>query len=173
MSIFDKKERNPETIINIGEIVLSFGEEKPHKPKLRPHLSFNLLINNTNFNFMAQVSTLTLTSTAPVTLNMTVTDGPGGPEIAGTLSGLGYTPVDATQDIAVVDPAVATSVDVHAVTNTGGTTVAGSGTFVSTLTKTNPDGTTSPAFSGTVTGSLVLVNNIPVAVLNPVLTFNQ
>lgn len=172
MSIFTKKEHQPETVINIGEIFINLGEEKPHKPspKHRPHLAFNILIHNTNFNFMAQISTLTLTSAAPVTLSMTVVDANNGnAEIAGTLSGLTYTPADPAQDIAVVDPAVATEVDVHAVTNTGGTTVAASGTFVSTLT--NTDGT--PAFSGTVTGSLVLVNNIPVAVLNPVLAFNQ
>jgi len=119
---------------------------------------------------MSQVTTLTLLSTAPVTLFMTVVDANNNnAEIAGVLSGLSYTPADPAQDIAVVDPDNALDVDVHAVTNTGGTTVTGSGTFVSTLT--NPDGT--PAFSGTVTGQLVLVNNVPVAVLNPVLAFNQ
>lgn len=142
----------------------------PPENKMRPVLAFNLLINNTNFNFMAVVKNLTLTSTAPVTLNMTVTDGDGGPEIAGVLSGLSYAPADPAQDIAVVDPAVATEVDVHAVTNTGGTTVTGSGSFTSTLL--GVDGKT-PAFTGTVTGQLILVNNIPVKVLNPVLAFNQ
>jgi len=151
----------------LGELL---EEEREDRKRLHPILAFNIFVNNTNFTFMAAVSTLTLTSTAPVTLNMTVTDGPGGPEIAGTLTGLTYTPADPTQDIAVVDPTVATEVDVHAVTNTGGTTVTGSGSFTSTLLGT--DGKT-PAFSGTVTGQLVLVNNIPVKVLNPVLTFNQ
>lgn len=138
--------------------------------KIRPVLSFQIFNQNKNFNFMAQVTNLTLTSTAPVTLHMTVVDANNNnAEIAGVLSGLSYNPADAAQDIAVVDPANALDVDVHAVTNTGGTTVTGSGTFVSTLT--NTDGT--PAFSGTVTGQLILVNNIPVKVLNPVLAFNQ
>lgn len=168
MSIFDKKERNPETIVNIGEIIINFGEERPHK--LKPKLAFNHFNNNKNFNYMAQITSLTLISTAPVTLSMTVVDANNGnAEIAGTLTGLTYTPADPAQDIAVVDPAVATEVDVHAVTNTGGTSIAASGTFVSTLTKA--DGT--PAFSGSVTGTLALVNNVPVAVLNPVLAFNQ
>ena len=119
---------------------------------------------------MAIVSNLTLTSTAPVTLSMTVVDSNNGnAEIAGTLSGLAYVATDPSQDIAVVDPTVATEVDIHAVTPSGGTTITATGTFVSTLLKA--DGT--PAFSGTVTGTLVLVNNVPVAVLNPVLAFNQ
>jgi hypothetical protein len=155
-----------QTLANTLEKVL----EKHPGHKICPILVFNIFENNKNFNFMAVVKTLTLTSTAPVTLNMTVTDGDGGPEIAGVLSGLTYAPADPTQDIAVVDPTVATEVDVHVVSNTGGTTVTGTGTFVSTLL--GPDGKT-PAFSGPVTGTLVLVNNIPVKVLAPVLAFNQ
>ena len=173
MSIFGHHEKDkPEPSVFIETLIVNFGEEKPHhpKPKIRPRLVFNLFNQNKNFNYMAIVSTLMLTSTAPVTLSLSVADANNGnTPIAGTLSGLTYTPSDPSQDLAVVDPSDATEVDVHAVTNTGGTTVAASGTFVSTLTKT--DGT--PAFSGTVTGSLVLVNNIPVAVLNPVLVFNQ
>lgn len=61
------------------------------------------------------------------------------------------------------------SVDIHAVVPQGGTAVVANGNFVSTLTK--DDGT--PYFSGAITGTLVLVNNIVVAVLNPVLAFNQ
>lgn len=137
---------------------------------IRPILAFQIFNQNKNFNFMAQVTTLTLTSTAPVTLSMTVVDANNNnAEIAGTLSGLTYSVSDASQDVAVVDPANPLEVDIHAVTNTGGTSVVGSGTFVSTLKDTNGN----PAFSGTVTGTLVLVNNIPVAVLNPVLAFNQ
>lgn len=176
MSIFDHHDKD--SFIFIENLIINFGEEEHHhhkpKPKIRPRLVFNLFNSNTNLTFMAQVTTLTLVSPAPVALSMTVADANNGnAPIAGTLSGLTYTPADPTQDIAVVDPSDATEVDVHAVTNTGGTTVAASGTFVSTLTITNPDGSTSPAFSGTVTGSLILVNNIPVAVLNPILVFNQ
>lgn len=172
MDLFGKKEHFPSTIINIEKIIVNLDKhsEHNHDCKIAPSLVFNILINNKNLNFMPQVTSLTLTSTAPVTLSMSVVDANNGnTPIAGTLSGLTYTPSDPSQDLAVVDLNDATEVDVHAVTNTGGTTVAASGTFVSTLTKT--DGT--PAFSGTVTGSLVLVNNIPIAVLNPVLVFNQ
>jgi hypothetical protein len=169
MSLFDHK---PETVINIeGDLIINFGEEKPHHHHrhIKPILAFNILIHNTNFNYMAIVTNLTLTSVAPVTLNMTVTDGPNGPQIAGVLSGLAYN-VDATQDIAVVDPNDPLSVDIHSVAPQGGSTVTGTGNFVSTLL--GSDGVT-PAFSGTVTGTLVLVNNVVVAVLNPVLAFNQ
>lgn len=167
-------EENKEPFVFIETLIINFGEETPHhqkpKHKIRPHLVFNIHFNNKNFNLMAQVTNLTLTSTAPVTLSMTVVDANNAnTPIAGVLSGLTYN-ADATQDIAVVDPADPLSVDIHAVTPQGGSTVTGTGNFVSTLL--GPDGTT-PAFSGTVTGTLVLVNNIPVAVLNPVLAFNQ
>ena len=169
-SYLEQKHHHPDEhpYILIENLTINVGEEKPQP--LRPKLAFNIFSNNKNFNFMALITgPLTLTSTAPVTLNMTVVDANNNNAlIAGTLSGLAYVPADPTQDIAVVDPTVATEVDVHAVTNTGGTTVTGTGTFVSTL-QTNGV----PAFSGTVTGTLVLVNNIPVAVLNPVLAFNQ
>lgn len=145
-------------------------ERHRHHSNMRPTLIFKLFFNNKNFHSMSQVQNLTLISTAPVALFMAVVDANNNnAPIAGTLTNLVYTPADPTQDIAVVDPNDDTEVDVHAVTNTGGTTVAASGNFVSTLQK--DDGT--PAFSGSVTGQLVLVNNIPVAVLNPVLTFNQ
>lgn len=137
---------------------------------IRPVLAFQIFNQNKNFNYMAIVSNLTLTSTAPVTLSMTVVDANNGnAEIAGVLSGLTYSVSDPSQDVAVVDPTNPLEVDIHAVSNSGGSSVTGSGTFVSTLKDTNGN----PAFSGTVTGTLVLVNNIPVAVLNPVLAFNQ
>lgn len=164
--IIDKLLRNEFHLIELlGRLI----PVQPPPDKIRPILAFTYFFNNTNLNFMAQVKSLTLTSTAPVTLSMTVVDANTGAEIAGVLSGLSYTPDDAAQDIAVPDPADPLEVDVHAVTNSGGTNVTGSGNFVSTLLK--DDGT--PAFSGTITGTLVLVNNIPVAVLNPVLAFNQ
>lgn len=165
--IIDKLLRNESDLIELlGRLI----PEQSQPGKIRPILSFKLFINNKNFNFMAQIKSLTLISTAPVTLSVTVVDATTGIEIAGVLSGLAYNPADATQDIAVVDPVNPLDVDVHAVSNTGGTTVTGTGNFVSTLK--GADGVT-PAFSGTVTGTLVLVNNIPVAVLNPVLAFNQ
>lgn len=170
MGIFDKKEHHPETVINIDKIIVNLGDEPHHGHKICPRLAFNILIHNTNFNYMSVVSTLTLTSTAPVTLSMTVVDKTSGTVIAGVLSGLSYTPADATQDIGVVDPSNALEVDVHAVTPTGGTNLVANGTFVSTLL--GSDGVT-PAFSGPVTGTLVLVNNVVISVLNPVLAFNQ
>lgn len=167
MSIFGHA--RPEPSIFIENIIINFGEEKPHR--LRPKLAFNIFNSNKNFNFMGQITKLTLVSTAAVTLSMTVVDANNGnAPIAGTLSGLSYVPGDSSQDLAVVDPNDPLSVDVHAVSNGGGTNLVATGNFVSTLQK--PDGT-GPAFSGTVTGTLVIVNNIPVAVLNPVLAFNQ
>lgn len=156
-----------ETILEqeLEEIIDEFDNSR-----IRPILAFQIFENNKTFNCMAVVTNLTLTSTAPVTFNMTVLDANNNnTPIAGVLSGLSYN-ADATQDIAVVDPNDPLSVDIHAVAPQGGTTVTGTGNFVSTLLGT--DGKT-PAFSGTVTGTLVLVNNIPVAVLKPILAFNQ
>lgn len=122
---------------------------------------------------MSIVSNLTLTSLAPQPFKMVVVDANNGNlPIAGVLSNLLYN-ADAAQDIAVLDPNDPLSVDIHAVALQGGTTVTGTGQFVSTAVNTNPGGTSSPVFSGPVTGTLVLVNNIVVAILNPVLTFNQ
>jgi len=147
-------------------ITLEWVEDK----KIRPILAFNYFNSNKNLNFMAQVTTLTLTTTSPVELRMSVVDANNNnAEIAGVLSGLSYN-ADTTQDIAVTDPSDPLSVDIHAVSLQGGTTVTGIGNFVSTALQT--DGVT-PVFSGTVTGTLVLVNNIVIAVLNPVLAFNQ
>lgn len=120
---------------------------------------------------MSIVSNLTLTSVAPQTFKMVVVDANNNNlPIGGVLSGLSYNPDDATQDVAVTDPSDPLSVDIHAVSLQGGTKVTGTGQFVSTALQ--PDNVT-PLFSGTVTGTLVLINNIVVAVLNPVLTFNQ
>jgi hypothetical protein len=140
------------------------------KRQIQPILVFTFFVNNKNFNFMSIVTNLTLTSVAPVTLNMVVGDANNNnAPIAGVLSNLTYN-VDATQDIAVVDSANPLEVDIHAVSLQGGSTVTATGTFVSTALQA--DGKTL-LFSGTVTGTLVLVNNISVVVLNPVLTFNQ
>lgn len=167
MHLFEHK---PDTVINIeGDLVINFGEERPRK--IKPTLVFNYFINNTNFNSMAVISSLTLTSTAPVTLNMTVIDQNGN-QIAGTLSGLSYAVGDPTQDIAVVDPTVATEVDIHAVSLTGGTGVTPTGTFVSTAFQS--DGVT-PVLSGTVTGpALALTNAVVVPpTVTGTLVFNQ
>jgi hypothetical protein len=157
-------------IILLMTIIIIFEERFEKKCHIRPELVFTHLHHHKNFNYMAIISSLTLTSVAPVTLSMSVVDANNNNAlIAGTLSGLAYTPTDSAQDIAVPDLTVATDVDIHAVTDTGGTTITAIGTFVST--SLNPDGT--PKVNGKVTGTLVLVNNIPVAVLNPVLAFNQ
>ena len=154
----------------LTEIIKIFVAGGGKLNKLKPKLVFNLFNKNKNYSFMAQVTNLTLTSVAPVELSLTVVDANNSnAPIAGVLSGLSYA-VDATQDIAVVDATDPLSVDIHAVSLQGGSTVTGTGTFVSTALQA--DGIT-PLFSGTVTGTLVLVNNIPVVVLNPVLAFNQ
>ena len=154
--------------ILIENLTINVGEEKPHQ--IRPKLAFLIYVNNKNLNSMPQVTNLTLTSVAPVELSMTVVDANNNnAPIAGVLSGLTYA-VDATQDIAVQDATDPLSVDIHAVSLQGGSTVTGSGTFVSTALQSD---NVTPLFTGTVTGTLVLVNNIVVAVLNPVLAFNQ
>jgi hypothetical protein len=95
----------------------------------------------------------------------------GNALVAGALTGLAYTPADPTQDLAVVDPTTTTDVDIHAVSSTGGTTLAATGQFTSTLLQA--DGKT-PVFSGPVSGTLTIVNNVVVAAtMTPVLAFNQ
>lgn len=163
------QQQPPEVEVNIGELIIKI-EEDGEVRKIRPKLAFVYYYNNLNLNFMSIVTSLTLTSLAPQTFKMIVVDANNANSpIGGVLSGLTYN-ADATQDIAVVDPADPLSVDIHAVSQQGGTAVTGSGTFVSTALQ--PDGVT-PLVNGIVTGTLVLVNNIVVAIVNPVLTFNQ
>src|ERR1700748_511385 len=138
MSIFGHhKDEEKQPSVFIENLNIFLGEEKHHEHhhghKFRPNLAFNLLLTNTNFTYMSVVTNLTLTSTAPVELSMTVLDANNNNSvIAGTLSGLSYN-VDATQDIAVVDPNDPLSVDIHAVAPQGGSTVTATGNFVSTL----------------------------------------
>lgn len=157
--------------MSIFIIFLERQRKKKYKhKKLRPHLVFHHFHHHKNYNYMAIVTSLNLTSLAPVELTVSVADANNGnAPIAGILSGLTYTPADPAQDIAVVDESDPLGVDIHAVSLQGGTSVTGSGTFVSTAL--NPDGT--PVLSGTMTGTLVITNNVVVAVLNPVLVFNQ
>jgi hypothetical protein len=143
------------------------------KKKMRPTLVFNIFENNKNYNFMGVVTSLNLTSPAPVQLFMTVLDSANGnTPIAGVATLYAYAVADPTQDIAVVDPTTPADVDIHAVSNTGGTSVTPTANFVSTLLQA--DGVT-PVFSGPITGpALVLTNNVVVAVaMAPVLAFNQ
>lgn len=120
---------------------------------------------------MAIVSNLTLTSVAPVELSMSVVDANNNNAvIAGVLSGLTYSPTDATQDLAVPDTTNLLGVDIHAVSLTGGTSLVATGLFVSTALQA--DGVT-PVVNATLTATLVIVNAVVVAALNPTLVFNQ
>lgn len=168
MDIFGKKEKTELEIIKLqAEIIQALVKEKPI---FRPKLAFNIFNKTQNLNFMAVVTSLSLTSAAPVQLFMTVVD-PSGNIIAGVASGFAYQVADPTQDIAVVDPTLPADVDIHAVSNTGGTTVIPTANFVSTLLQA--DGKT-PVFSGPITGpALTLTNNIAVTTLTPSLAFNQ
>lgn len=157
-------------IICMAILIIFIEEFEKRRRRMQPFLAFTHFHHHQTHHYMAQVTSLTLTSAAPVTLNMTVLDANNNNAIlAGVLSGLTYD-VDATQDIAVLDPNDPLSVDIHAVAPQGGATVTGTGNFVSTLQKADGSG---PAFSGQITGTLVLVNNIVVAVLAPFLGFNQ
>lgn len=170
MSLFGHEKKDP--IVFIENFIINIGEGQHHEHrKMRPKLAFNILINNTNLNFMAVVTSLNLISPAPVQLFMTVID-PNGNLIAGVASGFSYAVADSTQDIAVVDPTIPTDVDIHAVSSTGGTSVVPTANFVSTLLQ--DDGVT-PVFSGPITGpALTLTNNIQtVTTLSPSLAFNQ
>lgn len=159
-------------IILIMQIIIIFDEHRRKKKKrLSPVLAFNILINNKNLNCMAVVTNLTLTSAAPVQLFMTVVDKTTGNPIAGVASGFAYQVGDQTQDIAIPDATTPSDVDIHAVSNSGTTTIIPTANFVSTLLQA--DGKT-PVFSGPITGpALTVSNNIPVTTLDPVLAFNQ
>lgn len=164
-----RAQKEDESIINrllgIIENLTCCDKKRP----IRPILAFNLHYNNKNFNCMAVVTSLNLTSAAPVQLFMTVIDQNGN-LIAGVATGFAYQVADQTQDIAVPDDTIPADVDIHAVSNSGGTSVIPTANFVSTLL--NTDGT--PVFTGPITGpALTLTNNISVQTLSPVLAFNQ
>ena len=173
MNLFGEShaQKEDESIINrllgIIENLTDCGKKCP----LHPVLTFNIFNNNKNYNYMAILTSLALTSVAPVDLAMVVCDANNNnAPIAGVLTGVTYTPTDPTQDIAVPDPVTPNEVDIHAVSLTGGTVVTANGTFVSTALQA--DGKT-PVFSGPVSGTLTVTNNIPAPTLSPVLTFNQ
>ena len=133
---------------------------KPDKE--RPTLVFLKQIKHRK---MAIVSTATLTSLVAETFPLSVVDSNNNNKvITGTLSNISVVSADSTQDTAVVN---GTGVDVDAVSETGGTTVTATATFVSD--KMKADGVT-PIVSGTFTSVLTIVNNV---VVNAVLVFNQ
>jgi hypothetical protein len=157
-------------VILVVMVTIIINECQQHKPQVSPHLVFQVSIHYKNFNYMTIISSLNLTSIAPVVLTLSVVDqNNANAVIPGTLSAITLTPADPTQDVALADATVPNGVDVHAVSDTGGTTVTATAAFTSTALKA--DGT--PVVTGTFTATLTIANNIVVAAVNPLLVFNQ
>lgn len=118
---------------------------------------------------MSIVKSLTLTSLVAQVLKMSVVDQNNNNEaIPGTLSNLVVTSADPAQDTVGVDASDPESVDVDAVSTSGGTTVTATANFTST--KLGPDGTTPVLNNISLTATLTLINSVAA---NPALVFNQ
>ena len=103
-------------------------------------------------------------------------DGTGN-NYTGTLANIQVVDSDTTQDTASADPNVANTVDVQAVSNTGGSTVNVTADFTSQGNATPPAGSTAvPIPDGTVItglkGVATLINNIPTTPPPPALNLN-
>jgi hypothetical protein len=124
------------------------------------HLVF---YSTTQKNTIMASNSFTLTDLNKHTFVAAVQDSLGN-TYQGTLSFTSETPSDPTQDSAVTDPTVANTVDVTALTNTGGTAIAVVASFTSQGNATPATGSTAVAIPDgtvlTVPGTLTIINNV-------------
>lgn len=152
---------NSEYIVNFGlflagmavtTIIIKWGKRRKkhrhHKPKLHLRVYFHNKIKN---HLMA--NSVTLTDLLPHKGVISVIDQNGN-SYAGKLSNIQVTSSDSTVDTAGVDPNDPNTLDVTAVTKTGGSTI----NFTADFTPDSPiDGQTS--FTG-LQGTATIVNNV-------------
>lgn len=123
-------------------------KHRHHKPRLHLRVYFH---NKIKHHLMA--NSVTLTNLLPHKGVISVVDQNGN-SYAGKLSNIQVTSSDSTVDTAGVDPNDPNTLDVTAVTKTGGTTI----TFTADFTPDSPiDGQTS--FTG-LQGTATIVNNV-------------
>lgn len=137
----------------------------------------NIHFHTKNLNKMG-LNTLTLTDLNVHTGVVTVSDNQTPANLyTGTLSNIQVSDSDTTQDTAVSDPSVANTIDVQAVSNTGGSLVNIKADFTSQGNASPAPGSTAIAVpDGTVftglTGQATLINQIPVTPPAPTLNLN-
>jgi hypothetical protein len=124
----------------------------------RDRIRLIVFFHNKNTN-MSTVNSVTLTSLTPDQGVIAVVDTANGNEIlTGTLANLSAVESDPTQDTASIDPTVANTLDLTAITNTGSTMVTVKGDFTSIGNAGITDGTVFPG----ITVQVAVTNNIPV-----------
>lgn len=162
MSIFGESaaQKEDEKIIDRLLAIIENLTLCPKNGQRNLHLVFySTTLKNTN---MASNS-FTLTDLNKHTFVAAVQDSLGN-SYQGTLSFTSETPSDPTQDSAVTDPTVANTVDVTALTNTGGTAIAVVASFTSQGNATPASGSTATAIPDgtvlTVPGTLTIINNV-------------
>jgi hypothetical protein len=151
---------NRETILIIGLILVIVLPLAwiihPIKRKIKPKLQIHFSQQNSN---QMAANTLKLTDKAVHQGVVSVIDSVSGNALTGTLANLTAVDSDTTQDSASVDATKPNTVDVQAVTNTGGSLVNIKADFTSqgNVAVGIPDGT---LFTGII-GQATLVNAIP------------
>lgn len=142
-------------LICMGIIVLILTEgKKKHKHR---HKRYRLNIHFHNSNNQQMANSLTLTDKNVHTGLLSVTDSVTGNTLTGTLSNIVVTDSDTTQDTATADATKPNTIDVQAVSNTGGSVVDVVADFTSQGNPGIADGTVFAKLSAKGT----LVNAIP------------
>lgn len=148
-------------------IILYVYLHRKRRFKFKGHVIFQQKIKQ---SFMASQDTLTLKDTN-VHTGLIVMEDNDGNTYTGTIANVVLTPSDPTQDNVVTDPTTPSTIDVNALTPSGGATVNMLMDFTSqgnTTSRPNPDPTKPPSkvipdgqvFTG-VPGKFTLINNLP------------
>lgn len=147
------------SIMLIVMILRDKGKKKKHKKHKHrhKHLQLNIHFHNKHKHFKMSLNSITLADKNVHTGVVSVIDTVSGNTLTGTLSNLTAVDSDTTQDTAAVDPNVANTIDVQAVTNTGGSLVNVTADFTSQGNAGIPDGTVFTA----VPGQATIINAIP------------
>lgn len=129
-----------------------------HRHKSRHHLKLAIFFLNNKYNSMPTVNSVNFTALTPDQGIIAVVDTANGNAILlGTLANLVAVPSDQTVDTASIDPAVANTLDVTPISNTGSSMITVKGDFTSTGNAGITDGTVFPGIRVQVAAT----NNIP------------
>lgn len=148
-------------------VIAIYINEKRRKKKRKHHHRYKLRIHFHNSNNQQMANSLTLTDKDVHTGLLSVTDSLTGNTLTGTLSNIVVTDSDPTQDAASVDTTKPNTIDVQAVSNSGGSVVSVTADFTSQGNTGIADGA---VFSG-LKAQGTLINAIPTTP-QPVLNLN-
>lgn len=148
-------------------VIAIYINEKRRKKKRKHHHRYKLRIHFHNSNNQQMANSLTLTDKDVHTGLLSVTDSLTGNTLTGTLSNIVVTDSDTTQDTASSDTTKPNTIDVQAVSNSGGSVVSVTADFTSQGNAGIADGT---VFTG-LKAQGTLINAIPTAP-QPVLNLN-